>query len=368
MQETTIGSDLSHLQDVNPFADGALIYFSRGWTDVFPTGARGGPRFAKEPIPVGVTGYEGKPVGFQKIKATMGTPAGRRNLAIRMPRHIVCLDVDGYDGKDGFTTLAKAEADLGPLPATYRNSARGIESLNGHRYFRLPADKVIKPSAEEDIVKAYGPHIEVLHHYRRYAVAWPSRNPSYGYAMYRWYDPGGQTMEAPPRVVDIPLLPDGWLPLFATEPGSPESLRSGGNLRAPRPAAESDDAVAMFDDVRQTIRRSRAEAATFEQVDKVLHMVNGEVNKVLGGAGIWLARMSASGLLALPDAREVLFAAARRNGVHSDSWNVANRKSWTLASRIDDAISQGLNREPYQIIGDHEPIDVAAALMREIGR
>lgn len=367
MQETTIGSDLSHLQDVNPFADGALIYFSRGWTDVFPTGARGGPRFAKEPIPTGVTGYDGKPVGFQKIKATMSGPAGRRNLAIRMPRHIVCLDVDGYGDKSGFATLAAAEADLGALPPTYRNSARGIESLNGHRYFRLPASKVIRPSAEEDIGKKYGPNIEILHHYRRYAVAWPSRNPSCDYAMYRWYMPDGVAMDGPPPVVDIPLLPEPWLPLFAAEPGSREALRSSGNLRA-RAAGESSEAEEMFDDVRQTIRRSRAEAATFEQIDKVLRMVNGEVNKVLGGAGIWLGRMAASDLLALPDARELLYAAARRNGVHSDSWNVANRKSWTLASRIADALSQGLNREPYQIIDDHEPINVAAALMREINR
>lgn len=366
MQNATTGSGFPHSDGPNPYAEGALAYFRHGWTDVFPTGTPSGPRYAKSPIPKGVTGYEGEPVGFQKIQATVHSPAGRRNLAVRMPRHIVCLDVDGYGDKSGVATLAAMESALGPLPATYRNSARGIGSPSGHRYFRLPADKVIRPAAEEDIGRKYGPNIEILHHYRRYAVAWPSLNPDHGLAPYLWYAPDGQAMDGPPRVVDVPLLPDAWLPLFATEPGAPDSRASGGNLRAVRPVDETGDDI--FDDAPVPIRRSRAEMYTMEQIRAVLTMTDGTVNKVLGGAGIWLARMSACGLLSLAEAREVLGRAARRNGVHSDEWNRRNRRRWTLDSRIADALSQGLNRQRYLLIDDHPPIDMHAAILKEIAR
>jgi hypothetical protein len=96
-------------------------------------------------------------------------------------------------------------------------------------------------------------------------------------------------------------------------------------------------------------------------------MAQGSVNKTLGGAGIWLARMANAGLMTLEQARELLVAAAIRNGVHSDGWNAANKRRWTLDSRIDDALSQGLNRDPYLIVGG-SPTDVYGQLLRKVNR
>jgi len=349
-----------------PYAHAALLYYSRGWSDVFPVGTDKDP-YAKSPVPKGVTGYDAGPIGWERIKAGTQQLCGRRNLGIRMPRQVIGLDVDEYADHAGAETLAKAEADLGPLPQTYRNTARG-RGDSGHRFYRTGMGRIAVPGAEEILEKAYGPNIEVLHYGRRYAVAWPSLNAAAGMAMYRWYGPDGLELDGPPpRVTDLPILPPAWQELITAPIGSPAAQRgSGGNLRAEKVADESEDA--FWDDAGSVIRRSVAEAHTWDQVQNVLTMKVGSVNKTLGAAAIWLARMANAGLLTLEQAREILTAAVVSNGVHSDSWNAANRRRWTMRSRIEDGLSQGLNRDPYTLIDDHAAIDVHAQLLREINK
>jgi hypothetical protein len=348
-----------------PYAQAALIYFSRGWNDVFPVGSDAEP-YAKSPVPKGVTGYDAPAVGFERIKAgTQSHKYGRRNIGIRMPRQIIALDVDEYADHEGAATLAKAEADLGPLPATYRNTARGHGDA-GHRFYRTGMGRIAIPGAEEILGKAYGPNIEVLHYGRRYAVAWPSLNASAGMAPYLWYAPTGEVLDGPPpRVIDIPELPPAWRDLLTAPIGSAAAERSsGGNLRAEPKDVEEE----VWDDAGMAIRRSKAEDVTLTQVHNVLTMKIGQVNKTLGAAGIWLARMANAGLITLPQAREILVAAVEKNGVHSDAWNMANRRRWTMDSRISDALSQGLNRTAYVIIDDQPPADVHHQIMRRIAR
>lgn len=361
MPDTTTGSDTPQ---IHPYSHGALIYYRKGWTDVFPLGHRDGPRYAKSPVPIGVTGYDGKPIGWQKIKATTLSPAGRRNLGIRMPRHIVCLDVDQYEGHEGLTTLAGAESSLGDLPPTYRNSARGLTE-SGHRYFRLPVGMTLRTGAEGLLVKTYGPNIEILHHFHRYAVAWPSLNPDAGLAPYLWYTPDGVPMTGPPAVVSVPLLPERWVAFLCVPADSPDAASRGGNLRAPRGETGED----VFDDGRQRWRRSVMELKALEHLKAVLGMTDGTVNSTLGGAGIAYGRYAEAGLFTLDEARALLEAAARRNGVHSDEWNRRHRKGWTLDSRLDDALSQGINHKArLEIIEDVEAVNVFEQLMKEIGR
>jgi hypothetical protein len=352
-----------------PYGDGALLYFSRGWTDVFPVGSDATP-LAKSPVPVGVTGYDAPPVGWERIKRATTTRAARRNLGLRMPRQVIGIDVDDYEGHDGGATLARAEAALGPLPPTYRNSARG-DGNSGHRYFRTGMGRVVKPAAESLLTKAYGDGIEILHHGHRYAVAWPSRNPDKGFAEYRWYGPDGFLLDGPPpRVIDLPILSLAWQELLTAPLDSPAAARgSGGNLRASKEApAAATDPDDVFENAGMTIRRSVAEAKTAEQLDAVLTMKAGSVNKTLGGAGIWFARMANAGLFTLEEARTLLVAAVARNGVHSDGWNIAHGRKWTAASRIGDALSQGLNRDPFTMIDDHAPTTVFKQLMRKATR
>jgi hypothetical protein len=353
------------MPDIAPFRQGALIYFRKGWQDIFPVGRRGGPRYAKDPVPTGVTGYAAPAVGFERIARAVDQPAGLRNLGIRMPRTVICLDVDEYDGHGGLATLAAAEADLGPLPPTYRNSARGF-TASGHRYFRCPLNHISKPGAEEILAKAYGPNIEILHYGRRYAVAWPSLNPAAGYAPYLWYDPDGQPLDEPPRVWDLPTLPPAWAELLTAPLGSEESRRTDrANLRTvtPResaPAAGDDD---LFDDPRQPWRRSVAESKAADHLGRVLTMTDGTVNKTLGSAGIVYARLAEAGLFTAEQAMELLTAATGRNGVHSDTWNRRHNKKWTLRSRLSDAFGQGLAKPPIMLIDDQPATDVYAQLL-----
>lgn len=345
-----------------PYAEGALIYYRRGWADVFPVGNDQTP-IAKSPVPKGVTGYDAKPIGFERIKlGTQTERYGRRNLGIRMPRQVIGLDVDEYEGHAGAGTLAAAEASLGVLPPTYRNTARGRGDA-GHRFYRTGMGRIAIPGAEEILAKAYGPNIEILHYGRRYAVAWPSLNPDNGMAPYLWYGPDGAVLDGPPpHVIDLPVLPPAWQELLTAPIESPAAQRgSGGNLRAE--TVESDDG---WDDAGKLIRRTRAESITVDQVHAVLTMTQGSVNKTLGGAGIWLARMANAGLFTLDEAERLLLTAVARNGVNSDAWNRRNKRNWTAASRIRDALSQGLNRESFSIIDDQQPQPVFAPLMRKI--
>lgn len=354
-----------------PFAEGALAYWTKGWTGLFPVGSNAQP-LGKAPVPTGVTGYDGKDAGFERIAAAVQSQKyGRRNLGLRMPRHIICLDVDQYEGHDGMATLAKMEAELGPLPATYRNTARGIENLSGHRYYRLPVGMTANTGAETAIGKTYGPNIEILHWGRRYAVAWPSVNARTG-SRYHWYDPDGRRMDEPPAIVSIPLLPESWLPLMAAPIDSEQA--KGGGLRkgapaAPRETVPAEDADGLFTGARTLIRRSVAEMHTMDKIVAVLGMKPGAINTTIGSAGIWLGRMADAGLITIDQAREVLLAAIARNGHHSDSWNAAHGYRWTARTRVDDALSQGLNHDtPYTLIDDHRPIRMAAQLMRRIAR
>lgn len=356
----TISSDVI-LPAARPFAEGALTYRRKGWTDVFPVGTDREP-YAKAPVPKGVTGYEAGTVSYLKIEATVHAPAGGRNIGLRMPRHIVALDVDEYEGKGGGATVAKMEADLGPLPATYRNTARNPET-SGHRVYRLPVGMVVNPRAERTIADTYGPHVEILHRGHRYAVVWPSVHLGVA-GRYRWYAPDGTAMEEPPAVVEVPLLPDAWLPLLAVKADSPAAISGGGgNLRRAAAPSSADEA---FDVAGKVIRRSVAEIRTSEAVDNVLAMAWGNVNKTLGGAGIWLGRMAAAGLLTVEQAVELIQAAAAKNGKHSDDWNRRNGRRWTLHTRTVDAISQGLNQDPYTVLDDHQPVDVFGQLMRKV--
>lgn len=358
-----------HDTPVRPYAQGALLYFSRGWTDVFPVGTDNDP-YAKSPVPKGVTGYDAGPVGWDRIKLGTQQNAGSRNLGLRMPRQVIALDVDEYQDHAGADTLAKAETDLGPLPPTYRNTARG-RGDSGHRFYRTGMGRIAIPGAEEILAKAYGPNIEILHYGRRYAVAWPSLNASAGLAPYRWYGPDGHVLDGPPpRVIDIPLLPPAWQEMITAPIGAPEAQRSsGGNLRAER---KTEDESAEWDEAGLTIRLAVAHGHTRNQVDAVLAMKVGVVNKTLGSAGIWLARMANAGLLTLEQAEGLLVAATLANGVHSDRWNAVNKRRWTMRSRIADALSQGLNRPAYSIIRDDDDglpsVDLYRDLMKVINR
>ena len=112
---------------------------------------------------------------------------------------MVGLDVDHYGDKVGGDTLKQLEAQLGPLPPTYRIRRRGV----GTYLFRYPGGP-LQGSA--------GPDIDVVQHDHRYAMVWPSEVPDDGGKMlvYKWLDGDGNECD-PPTYADLAELPKLWV-------------------------------------------------------------------------------------------------------------------------------------------------------------
>lgn len=177
-------------------------YFDAGWAPL-PL-----PRNQKFPPPDGTTGaeapYPGKPdVAFWAAEHPDG------NIAIRLPKNVVGIDVDAYDDKAGAQTLARLQQNLGALPPTWRSSAR-TDGVSGIYLFRLP-DGV---EAEFGDV---GPGIETLRWNHRYAIVAPSLNPKSGTQYVWWWGP---QMTKAPRVDQLPELPMAWVEHLREQAGA----------------------------------------------------------------------------------------------------------------------------------------------------
>ncbi len=132
------------------------------------------PPGAKGPPPDGLTGAGGRDLTAEEIDRDY--PHGHRgNLAVRLPRGVVGIDVDAYDGKRGGETWDRLHAlgrDAGtPIPDTVRITSRGeTDAVSGIRVYRadLPQGRKWRNGL---------PGIETIHHGHRYAVCSPSIHP-----------------------------------------------------------------------------------------------------------------------------------------------------------------------------------------------
>jgi replicative DNA helicase len=152
----------------------------------------------KAAVPPGFTGYRGKyPAPADVARWKRQHPD--RNLAIRLPRDVVALDVDAYDGKPGAATLAELETRLGPLPPTYVVTAR--EAPSGKYLYRVPNGTAFRGTA--------GPGVDVVAWHVRYVVAAGTHHTG---APVRWVDSAsGEELGEVPEPGDLPELPWAWL-------------------------------------------------------------------------------------------------------------------------------------------------------------
>lgn len=133
------------------------------------------------------------------------------NIAARLPRDIVGIDVDAYGSKPGEDTLRALEDELGELPETVVSTSR-LDGVSGIRLFRIPEHywSLVWPG------KA-GPGIDILWHGNRYAIVWPSVHPDTGQT-YQWYEQYNgrlDPIDGIPGLDEIPDLPRDWLDHFA---------------------------------------------------------------------------------------------------------------------------------------------------------
>jgi len=174
------------------YARAAHIYQDHGWS-TFPL-----PAGAKEPPPVGYTGAAGVDPTDEQIQAWCDTmPDG--NIAIRLPDGVIGIDIDAYGDKHGDASLLALEAELGLLPATWCSTSRGL-GKSGIRLFRVP------PGRYED---KPAPSIEIIQHHHRYMLVMPSIHPEG--RPYLWFDADGVEQHRPPRLEELPWLPQPWV-------------------------------------------------------------------------------------------------------------------------------------------------------------
>lgn len=187
------------------YREGVWLYREAGWRGVLPL-----PPARKFPPPKGFTGHDGAWPTDEKIAEWVDNKPADANLMLRINYGLVGIDVDAYDDKTGERTLKEAESRWGPLPLTFRNSARSEDQVSGHRLFRVP-ESVLFGGVISFPDLGIG-DIEIIQPHHRFIVAWPSIHPKNS-KMYRWYDTNGALMPEGqvPGVDELPDLPVEWI-------------------------------------------------------------------------------------------------------------------------------------------------------------
>ena len=195
---------------VSPYADTAWLWRKAGWRGVIPL-----PAGQKSPPPKGYTGWAGLDPSGADTQAWIEDGFVNGNVALHLPTTVYGIDVDGYEGKRGPTSLAQLQLQAGcPLPPTVSVTSRGPGQPSRIRLFRaeLPVGRVWldKPGGESG-------GIEAIHTGHRYVVAPPSVHPNGN--RYVAYAPDEVTPLGGVFTVDeLAELPGAWIKILS-KPG-----------------------------------------------------------------------------------------------------------------------------------------------------
>jgi putative DNA primase/helicase len=229
------------------------------------------PEGQKKPVPLGWTGAEGLMASGADIQDWIDNgvfwpngsePAG--NVALRLPKGVIGIDVDDYGAKTGAESMRKAIELLGKLPVIGRLTSRYNEDkISGIRLFRVPEDTVL---AAQFSSAGLGPDVEIIQFHHRYAVGPGSIHPDTGLP-YEWIEADGSTIGEIPAVDDLPELPASWL----------EGLTP---KRAERPQSDVDhaayDALDAATQNRVQTYVEKATAGIYADLDRLKALGEGE--------------------------------------------------------------------------------------------
>ena len=202
-----------------PYQAAARDYFDAGWYPI-PL-----PYNAKEPVPNKPNSFTGEAGEFVSERQVLEWVAPKArfsagnanfpvsNIALRLGKNVIGIDVDAYGTKAGAATLEAAEEEWGPLPLTYVSTSRD-DGISGIRFFLVPEGYAWPGELPQ------GKGIEILQWSHRYAIVAPSINPQNNKLPYKWYvekedNDGARYFEALeeefPAVADLPGLPEEWI-------------------------------------------------------------------------------------------------------------------------------------------------------------
>lgn len=184
------------MPDIKPrYALLALAYWHAGWVPI-PASDQ------KVPLVKGVLGNQPDP-DQGKIEDWIEL-YGSANIALRMPKGYIALDVDAY--KNDLNRLEELEEKFGKLPPTWNSDARG--GTGGKLIFRLPEEY-----KDKKVVSNIN-GITVIQHTHRHIMVYPSYHKEAQSPVY-WYTPHKENSTRPehtwfPDVNDIPELNESW--------------------------------------------------------------------------------------------------------------------------------------------------------------
>jgi hypothetical protein len=313
-----------------PYADSAQRYWRAGWPNPIPVKGKDHP-------PAGFTGYNGANVSWPDLQGWCEGAQAGHNIALRLPADIVGIDVDAYGGKVGEASLAAAEAELGPLPATWRSTSRAPFTASGIRFYRV-ASGVDLRGAEKRFVARFGDHVDILRRDHRYAVVWPSVHPDTG-ATYAWYDPAGAEC-APPAPAQLPELPAAWQHFLSTPLGP-----------APPTADTATPASSPWDLPREFTQEQAIEFVR-PAFERVRAAVDGTINNRLNEAAVTIGHF-------VPDffSRDE----AQRWLLDALTSTVYDGKTW----RAENTIASGLGAKTWRAVKVDQRAEPTAAAMEE---
>lgn len=177
------------------------------------------PPREKHPPPVGWTGALAHMASGPDIQYWIETEPTDSNIALRLPKGVIGIDLDAYGNKVGAKTFAEAVEKIGEAPpSSGKLTSRGTSSPSGIRLFRVREDVQLASTFQ---AAGFGPDIEIIQNHHRYLVGPGSIHPKTG-EPYRWYNRTTSGWEAAelPDVNDLPELPAAWV--LALQKKAPE--------------------------------------------------------------------------------------------------------------------------------------------------
>jgi Bifunctional DNA primase/polymerase, N-terminal/AAA domain len=326
------------------YARGATLYWEAGWHSPLPF-----PPGRKSPPLKGWTGHDGKWPDGEQIATWAQERPRLSNLALRVNYGLIGIDVDAYDAKTGGLTLKEAESRWGPLPPTWRSTARVDDDVSGIRVYRAPVDAFFRSVIQfKDMGLA---DIEIIQPHHRYVTAWPSIHPKIG-QQYRWFGPDGTPLPEGqvPHVDDIPELPEAWVTGLAKDSVREEFFDGSAPNR-------SRDAV-VDEQVCQRLGHLKDDGAPDEIVAARLRKAQQELTS---GAGsrydttrdhvAALMRMHYSGRIGVPSALSELFTAYVLEVTDARPRKVAEAEFWRFTEGAALLIAATSPSDPWETMG-----------------
>lgn len=178
---------------VGPYSLSAMTYYEAGFSPL--------PAIGKLLRVSGATGRH--PIATREQVEQWVKTHGSFNVALRLPKNVIGLDIDAYKGD--FERLRLLEEKLGKLPTSWNSDSRG--GNGGKLLFRVPN------CHESAKWKSNISDITIIQHSHRYVMALPSYNRESD-SKYLWYEGLGGSLVKDfhiPAVNDLTELKEDWV-------------------------------------------------------------------------------------------------------------------------------------------------------------